>query len=659
MNKNTIIGIVLMVALFIGFGIYQAHVLEEQQEYEQKVKEQKEAEAAMQYTEAEAARMQEEAMSMDERRQRDSTILANENARIHNLYGDNLLAALEGVSQRDTLQNDFMSVVFDTKGGKIVDVTLKEHTRYAEGERTELVKLMDPASASFGIDLYRNGNEDALKTNDFYFTPQIEKLDDSYRVTMTLNTDPGAYVQYVYTLYHTGDASRDHVIDFTLNTSNIDQYLDAEDEIILRWGNKSLHNERNFDNENAATTVAYYLNEDEEIEELDANLGNKGREHHRNLGWIALKQQYFSSVLMAEDPIHAGMGYKTWRGENKKEADYVKEYDTRIIIPHEPNSTQVDGNALNSYDFAFYYGPNDYTIMKNVEFAGKEQEIEDLIPMGGWLIGWFNKFLTIPVFQWLKDHGLNFGLIILILTLMVKLIILPLTYKSYMSTAKMRAVRPELEEINKKYPDPNDAMKKQQATMELYQKAGISPMGGCLPLLIQMPILWAMFRFFPASIELRGESFLWADDLSSYDSVVEFGFNIPFYGDHVSLFALLMALSIFGYSFYTYKQQAASTAGQPGAGMMKFMMVYFMPVMMLCVMNSFSSGLCYYYFLSQILTMIIMYVIRRSVNDEKVRERLLAHAARPRKKSRFQERYEEALRQQQETLNREQRRQRR
>ena len=182
-------------------------------------------------------------------------------------------------------------------------------------------------------------------------------------------------------------------------------------------------------------------------------------------------------------------------------------------------------------------------------------------------------------------------------------------------------------------------------------------MGGCLPLLIQMPILWAMFRFFPASIELRGESFLWADDLSSYDSVVEFGFNIPFYGDHVSLFALLMALSIFGYSFYTYKQQAASTAGQPGAGMMKFMMVYFMPLMMLCVMNSFSSGLCYYYFISQVLTMIIMWAIRRSVNDEKVREKLLSH--KPKKKSRFQERYEEALRQQQEQLNREQRRQRR
>lgn len=490
MNKNTIIGIVLMVALFIGYGIYQANVLEEQQAYEQKVKEQNEkkaiaeAEAAMQYAEAEAA------LTAEDRAKRDSIYRANEELRVFNTHGERLLAALEGESKLDTLQNDFMSVIFDSRGGKIVDVTLKEHTRYAEGERTELVKMMAPESAFWAVDMHRNGNY--LNTNDYIFDSDVETIDNGYRVTMTLETDPDAYIQYVYTMYNTGDPSRDHLIDFTLNQHNFDQYLARENEIILHWDNKSMKNERSFPNENTATTVAYYENEEEEVEELDANDGNKSREHHRNLGWVALKQQYFSSVLIAKDPIHAGMGYKT---SQKQGEDFVKAYDTRIIIPHE--------KGTETYKFALYYGPNDYTIMKNVEFAGKEQELEELIPMGGWLIGWFNKFLTIPVFQWLKDHGLSFGLIILILTLMVKLIILPLTYKSYMSTAKMRAVRPELEAINKKYPDPNDAMKKQQATMELYQKAGISPMGGCLPLLIQMPILWAMFRFFPASIELQ------------------------------------------------------------------------------------------------------------------------------------------------------------
>ena len=645
MNKNTIIGIVLMVALFIGYGIFQANEIEKQEEIALAQKKKKDAQKAEEFAMAEAKRLAEEAMTPEQRAERDSINLANAELKRLNTHGETLLAALNGESQSYTLENDFMSVTFDNRGGKIADVTLKQHTRYADGERTELVKMMVPGSASFGIDLHRDGSDKAIMTNDYLFDTNVEELDNAQRVTMKLQVDPEAYIEYVYTMYNTGDASRDYLIDFAFNQHGIDKYLERGDEIIMRWGNKSMKNERNFATENMATTIAYYDREKESVDEVDA--GGK-REHHRGLSWIALKQQYFTSALLAKDAIHAGLGFKV---SEKAGEDFVKNYDTRIIIPH------AEGEE--NYQFAFYYGPNDFKIMKEVEFAGKKTNLEEIIPMGGWIIGWINRFLTIPVFHWLKNHGLGFGLIILILTIMVKVLILPLTYKSYMSTAKMRAVRPELEDINKKYPNPDDAMKKQQATMELYQKAGISPMGGCLPLLIQMPILWAMFRFFPASIELRGESFLWANDLSSYDSVLEFGFSIPFYGDHVSLFALLMTLSLFGYSFMTYKQQAATTAGQPGAGMMKFMMVYFMPIMMLCVMNSFSSGLCYYYFLSQIFTMIIMFAIRRTVNDEKVRERLLAHASKPRKKSKFQERYEEALRQQQEQLNREQRRMRR
>ena len=645
MNKNTIIGIVLMVVLFVGYGVFQANELERQEQIALAQKKKKEAKEAEAIALREAERQAEAAMTVEQRAERDSINRANAELAKLNMHGETLLAALNGVSAPYTVENDFISVTFDNKGGKISDVTLKKHTRYADGERTEPIKMMVPGSASFGVDIHRNGSKKAVSSNDYFFDTKVETLDNAYLVTMKLQLDPEAYLEYVYKVYNTGDASRDHLVDFTLNQHGIDSYLDKEDEIILRWANKSMKNERNFSTENMATTLAFYEHENEETDEVDV----KGeREHHRGLDWIAFKQQYFSSALIAREPVHAGLGFKT---SEKQGADFVKDYNTRIIIPHAADNE--------SYDFAFYYGPNDYKIMKEVEFAGKETHLEELIPMGGWVIGWINRILTIPVFHWLKNHGLSFGLIILILTIMVKVLILPLTYKSYMSTAKMRAVRPELEEINKKYPNPDDAMKKQQATMELYQKAGISPMGGCLPLLIQMPILWAMFRFFPASIELRGESFLWANDLSSYDSVLEFGFSIPFYGDHVSLFALLMTLSLFGYSFMTYKQQAATTAGQPGAGMMKFMMVYFMPLMMLCVMNSFSSGLCYYYFLSQIFTMIIMFAIRRSVNDDKVRERLLANASKPRKKSRFQERYEEALRQQQEQLNREQRRQRR
>ena len=631
-----------MIAVFVGFSFYQSNEMEEQQKIARERARQEQRKEAQRAAELEAERMLEEAMTPEEKHQRDSLAQAEKmNAELYR-HGSTLYARREGASTLDTLRNEFMTVVFDSRGGKIVDVTLENYTRYADGERTEKVQLITPGSAKFGLDIHRHEGSKALNTNDFLFDSKVERGDDYQTVTMTLPIDHDAYVQYVYTLYNTGNPSRDYLIDFTLNQHNIDPMLRRADEVVLQWKNRSNQNERSFDNEAMATTIAYFTAEDEEMEEIDAD---GEREHHRGLEWVAFKQQYFSSALIADDVIHAGMSFK--RAKDAKQG-FVKEFDSRVIIPHTAGEEQ--------YNLALYYGPNDFKIMKDVEFKGEASHLEDLIPMGGWLIGWINRIVTIPVFHWLSDHGLGFGLIILILTILVKLVILPLTYKSYMSTAKMRAIRPEMEAINQKYPNPDDAMKKQQATMELYQKVGVSPMGGCLPLLIQMPILWAMFRFFPASIELRGQKFLWADDLSSYDSVLELPFNIPFYGDHVSLFALLMTLSIFGYSFFTYKQQAAATAGQPGAGMMKFMMVYFMPIMMLCVMNSFSSGLCYYYFLSQLFTMIIMFVIRRSVNDEKVREKLLAH--KPKKKSKFQERYEEALRQQQETLNREQRRQR-
>ena len=642
MNKNTIIGIVLMIALFVGFSFYQSYEMEKQQEILNQKAKTEQAERAKRIAEAEAERLLEEQMTEEERFTRDSIAnVERMNAEVYH-HGSTLYAATQGSEEVVTIENEFMSVAFNNLGGKVANVTLKNYTRYEEGERDELVQLMVPNSAKMGISLYRNGAEQALNTNDYFFTPSIETLENRTVVTMHLDVERDAWVEYVYTVHNTGDASRDYLVDFTIRQHNVASMLRGN-EISLGWSNRSLKNERSFQNEAMATTIAY--SEDGDVDELDSD---GERESIEELNWVAFKQQYFSSAFIAQQNFTAAMSFKSAKNEN---SGFIKEFDALISIPYTEGAEQ--------YNFAFYYGPNDYRIMRDVEFMGKKADLQEIIPMGGVLIGWWNKFITIPIFHWLSNHGLGFGLIILLLTLFVKMVILPLTYKSYMSTAKMRAIRPEIEAINQKYPNPDDAMKKQQATMELYQKVGINPMGGCLPLLIQMPILWAMFRFFPASIELRGEGFLWADDLSTYDSVVELPFNIPFYGDHISLFALLMTLALFGYSFISYKQQAASTAGQPGAGMMKFMMVYFMPLMMLCVMNSFSAGLCYYYFLSQIFTMIIMFAIRRSVNDEKIREKLLTR--KPRKKSRFQERYEEALKQQQEqmTINREMRRQQR
>lgn len=645
MDKKTIIGLVLMIAVFIGFSMYQSGEAEKYQKWqqEQKVQAQKKAEAERLAKVAEQQKY--DAMSDEEK---EAQRLQQEWERANKelvKYGETLHAALNrGAGANFTVENDVLAVEFSPRGGKIVGVTLldEKYTRYEEDVRDEQVQLIYPGTSYFGVEL-RNG-DNLFDTDSFVFDSTVTEEEGATVVTMSLVVDnaTGARLDYVYTIHNTGNLSRDYLVDFDVKQHNLQPYITKEDEMMIFWRNQTMQNEHNRETEDMATTIIYYDAYEDEMSELDSQGKNWG---NHNVRWFAYKQQYFTSAFLTGGSIHVDMHVQKGNTGNA-----LKNFASEIFVPF--SAEQPD------YNFAFYFGPNDFRVMKGVVFNGMATGLEEIIPMGGWLVGWFNRWITIPIFTWLSENGLGFGLIILILTIIVKLIILPLTYKSYMSTAKMRAVRPEMEEINKKYPKKEDAMKKQQATMELYRKAGISPMGGCLPLLIQMPILWAMFRFFPASIELRGESFLWADDLSSYDSIIDLPFNIPFYGDHISLFALLMAASLFGYSYFTYKQQAATTAGQPGGGVMKFMMVYFMPVMMLFFFNSYSSGLCYYYFLSQMLTMLIMYLIRRSVDDEKVRAKLLAHAAKPRKKSKFQQRYEEMLRQQQEQLNREQRRQR-
>ena len=639
MDKKTIIGLVLMVAVFIGFSFYENHKAKEYNEWKKGQLEMQQALADQQ----EANRAKEEQMTDEERATRDSMELVKRNNAELYKYGSELKAARSANGETITIQNDFIKVDFSTKGGKIANVTLldERYTRYADGERTEQVELKQPAHEVFGVELKSVNDNTTFLSDEFVFNVEQKDVEGAKVVRMTLPLAENASLSYIYTLHTSGEPSRDYVIDFDIEQHNAAAHLAKSETLNLTWTSRSNMNERSYQNENLATKIVYF--EEGSLEEMDSP---NEKETLENISWIAYKQQYFTSAFISSGELTATAEFKN---SAKGGADFMKEFYSTISLPLNAEK--------GAYNYAFYYGPNDLKIMEDVELAGENVQLDQIIPLGGWLIGWVNRYGTVPIFQWLSNNGLGFGLIILILTILVKLIILPLTYKSYMSTAKMRAIRPEMEAINQKYPNQEDAMKKQQALMELYQKAGVSPMGGCLPLLIQMPILWAMFRFFPASIELRGESFLWANDLSSYDSVLELPFSIPFYGDHISLFALLMAVALFGYSFMSYKQQATTTAGQPGAGMMKFMMVYFMPVMMLCFMNSFASGLCYYYFLSQMFTMLIMWAIRRTVDDEKVREKLLSH--KPKKKSRFQERYEEALRQQQDQLNREQRRQRR
>ena len=504
--------------------------------------------------------------------------------------GESLTAAREAEAEEFIVENDVMAVLFSTRGGQIKGVTLKDYTQYGpRGKRDRKIEMMDPATARFGLSFYlKNGLKNVpVNTLDYVFTaqPVVGETDGAKSVVMRLPVAERAYLEYRYLIYDTEAPERDYLVDFDVRLVNMAPEMANQTQIQIDWANTTFQNEKGFQNENMYTTLSYRFPDETSIEELGMSEGAKSKNISTQVNWVAFKQQFFSSVFIAPDNVsYANLAFDT----AAPESSLLKTFTAQMGVPYTP---QTEG-----YDFAFYFGPNKYSILKKIgEPGGADIYLERLVPLGWGIFGWVNRWCVIPVFDFLRNYIGSFGIIIFILVLLVKLVISPLTYKSYVSMAKMRLVKPQIDELAKKYPKPEDAMKKQQATMELYKKAGINPMGGCIPMLIQMPILIAMFRFFPASIELREQPFLWADDLSSYDSIVNLPFSIPFYGDHVSLFALLMAVSLFGYSWFNYQQTASS---QPQMAGMKFMMVYMMPIMMLLWFNSYSSGLCYYYLLS-------------------------------------------------------------
>ena len=554
--------------------------------------------------------------------------------------GESLTAAREAEAEEFIVENDVMAVLFSTRGGQIKGVTLKDYTQYGpRGKRDRKIEMMDPATARFGLSFYlKNGLKNVpVNTLDYVFTaqPVVGEADGAKSVVMRLPVAERAYLEYRYLIYDTEAPERDYLVDFDVRLVNMAPEMANQTQIQIDWANTTFQNEKGFQNENMYTTLSYSFPDETSIEELGMSEGAKSKNISTQVNWVAFKQQFFSSVFIAPDNVsYANLAFDT----AAPESSLLKTFTAQMGVPYTP---QTEG-----YDFAFYFGPNKYSILKKIgEPGGADIYLERLVPLGWGIFGWVNRWCVIPVFDFLRNYIGSFGIIIFILVLLVKLVISPLTYKSYVSMAKMRLVKPQIDELAKKYPKPEDAMKKQQATMELYKKAGINPMGGCIPMLIQMPILIAMFRFFPASIELREQPFLWADDLSSYDSIVNLPFSIPFYGDHVSLFALLMAVSLFGYSWFNYQQTASS---QPQMAGMKFMMVYMMPIMMLFWFNSYSSGLCYYYLLSNIFTIGQTLVIRRMVDDNKIHAIMQANAAKKSKgkKSKFQQRYEELMRQQ-------------
>lgn len=639
MDKKSIIGIAVVAVLFLGFAYFNS---QQQKEY----LEQKAAYEAYVDSVAAAARAAAPvADSLASGNGVQAEVAAAEAAaavreRQVETLGESLTAAREAEAEEFIVENDVMAVLFSTRGGQIKGVTLKDYTQYGpRGKRDRKIEMMDPATARFGLSFYlKNGLKNVpVNTLDYVFTaqPVVGEADGAKSVVMRLPVAEGAYLEYRYLIYDTEAPERDYLVDFDVRLVNMAPEMANQTQIQIDWANTTFQNEKGFQNENMYTTLSYRFPDETSIEELGMSEGAKSKNISTQVNWVAFKQQFFSSVFIAPENVsYANLSFDT----AAPESSLLKTFTAQMGVPYTP---QTEG-----YDFAFYFGPNKYSILKKIgEPGGADIYLERLVPLGWGIFGWVNRWCVIPVFDFLRNYIGSFGIIIFILVLLVKLVISPLTYKSYVSMAKMRLVKPQIDELAKKYPKPEDAMKKQQATMELYKKAGINPMGGCIPMLIQMPILIAMFRFFPASIELREQPFLWADDLSSYDSIVNLPFSIPFYGDHVSLFALLMAVSLFGYSWFNYQQTASS---QPQMAGMKFMMVYMMPIMMLFWFNSYSSGLCYYYLLSNIFTIGQTLVIRRMVDDNKIHAIMQANAAKKSKgkKSKFQQRYEELMRQQ-------------
>lgn len=631
-----------MSLIFIGYVVYNSKQQAEYQEYMAAVQAEEQALAETQAT-AESlleANAESDSLSL----QAAATALQRE----AEMFGQSLVEAKQAEEQIISMQNDYIAVDFSTRGGVMQRVVLAEYTKYApKEERTEKVVLFDPETAEFDMEFYvkRGLNNVKINTSEYVFTSEgVRREGDRQVLTLSLPVAEGASLKYEYILYDEKNPSRDYLIDFNVKLDNLSPIMAQQSTLGFEWANRTYQNERSYKNENMYTTLSYRLPDEEDVEDLGMNDGEVNEQLQSEVNWVAFRQQFFSQVFIAHRNFaYADMGFTT----EAEGSGYLKHYKSRMGVNYTPQDSE--------FHFSIYCGPNKYAVLSNVEGPdGEDYSLRRLIPLGGWLVGWFNRWIVIPVFDFLRNYIDSFGIIILILTVLVKLLILPLTYKSYLSTAKMRVIKPEMDALNEKYPRQEDAMKKQQEMMNLYKKAGINPMGGCVPMLIQLPLLWALLRFFPVSIELREQPFLWSDDLSSYDSVLSLPFSIPFYGDHVSLFALLMCVTMVGFSYFTYQQQG--TGNQPGMAGMKFMMVYMMPAMMLFWFNDFSSGLTYYYFVSQILTMIIMVSMRRFVDDAKIRRMIEKNTAKNKnkKKSNFQLRYEELMRQQEEAMRQQQ-----
>lgn len=540
---------------------------------------------------------------------------------------------ISGDSTTVRLENENLTLEIANKGGVISRATLKNYESYDSTK----IALLSPETDLYSFTL--TSATQRFETSEFYFTP-IQLSDSS--VLMRLDLGDGATWGIKYTL-----PSEGYLVDIDIVQEGMQSIIPSSVATIdFSWYQKMRRNEagRVFEERNSAL---YYMYLDGDVDNLSES-GEDDEEINQRLKWISCKNQFFSSVLMARSSFNGGNLRSV---ELKNDPDFIKKMDINM-------SLEYSATAANPASFVMYLGPNSYPILNSIEdkiFPDEDMNLTKLIPLGWSFFRWISTLIIIPVFTLLGSFISNYGIVILLLTILIKLILFPLTYKSLISQARMRLLAPEIKAINDKYPGNENAMKRQQETMALYSRAGANPMSGCLPMLLQMPILVALFWFFPSAIELRGESFLWANDLSAPDAILSWDFNIPFisstFGNHVSLFCLLMTITNIVYTRVTMQSQASS--GMPG---MQWMM-YLMPVMFLFIFNNYAAGLSYYYFLSLLITIIQTYIFRKFVSEDKMRAKMAEAAKKPKKKSGFMARLEEAQRKQQAMLREQQKRQ--
>lgn len=622
MDKNSVIGFVLIAAIFLGFTVFENKRAAKYAEV--KAQQDSIALAQMPFDSSSVVSLGESSEG--------ASVANNETAPV---YKDSCLQAasdVNSVPEMVVLENSKIRIQLTTKGAQPYSVKVKDYYNY---DSTELY-LFRPGQSEYSLRVYAG---EYIKTSNFNFT--VASASDSV-VVMRLPFRNGGYIEQKYTL-----SEDSYLLKNSLSFVNMDEIIPRNVSAFdLDFSMTVPRMEKGYKNEVQYSKADYYFEGDKKPEELGRGRSATKRIDSK-LSWFAFQQQFFSTIFRAPDQFASGELAINFKSEDDPEHNLMDcSAKMRAELPAGKNVT---------VPFEFYFGPNHYQTLKSFD-----HKYEKIIPLGGWLVGWFTKFFIIPMFDFFHRFIGNFGLIILLMTLVIKILVFPLTYKSFSSSAKIAALKPEIDKLNEKYPhtdNQQEQLKKQQAIMNLYKRAGASPMGGCLPTLLTFPILWAMFRFFPASIELRQQSFLWCHDLSAYDSIVDFGVRIPLLGDHLSLFALLMAATMWIYSKLTMSSQP--NAGDPSAASMRFMSLWMMPIMMFFICNSLSAALSYYYLLSQLISIAQTWIIRKSIKPESVLEKVRASEGKPMAKSKWQIRLEEAQRLQEQQLKEQQKKARR